>query len=39
MSSCACLVLNAICEVPDEAEQIEMMAQEILPRFASGATR
>ena len=39
MSSRDYFVLNAICEVPDEAEQIEMMAQEILPRFASGATR
>lgn len=32
-AGCRHFVLNAICEVPDEAEQIELLASEILPYF------
>ncbi len=32
-AGCRHFVLNAICEVPDEAEQLELLASEILPYF------
>ena len=38
-AGCDYFVLNAICEVRDEAEQIEMMAREILPEFPARAAR
>ena len=38
-AGCEYFVLNPICAAGDEAEQIEMMAQEILPRFATGRPR
>ncbi|MBI3029122.1 MAG: TIGR03619 family F420-dependent LLM class oxidoreductase [Candidatus Rokubacteria bacterium] len=32
-AGCRYFVLNAICEVPDEAEQLERLASDILPHF------
>ncbi|MFQ5521261.1 MAG: LLM class flavin-dependent oxidoreductase [Candidatus Methylomirabilia bacterium] len=32
-AGCRYFLLNAICEIPDEQEQFEMIASEILPRF------
>ena len=32
-AGCRYFLLNAICDIPDEREQIEAMASEILPRF------
>ncbi|MBI2544862.1 MAG: TIGR03619 family F420-dependent LLM class oxidoreductase [Candidatus Rokubacteria bacterium] len=36
-AGCRYFVLNAICEVPDEAEQLEWLASEILPHFRKKA--
>ena len=33
---CTYFVLDAICEAPDEAQQIEMFAAELLPKFRGG---
>ena len=38
-AGCDYFVLNAICEVGDEAEQIEMMVRGILPKFPARAAR
>jgi probable F420-dependent oxidoreductase len=32
-AGCRHFILNAICEVPDEAEQLELLASEVLPHF------
>ena len=32
-AGCRHFILNAICEVPDEVEQLELLASEVLPHF------